>query len=99
MLWAAETGIWIGVMYLLLRPGVAVKSPLFKAAFFGVVVIGIDLFMFTMFIPLVFETNILDLFVRVAIDIISVTVGVYICEKIYSYIGMGAKPALSGTKS
>jgi hypothetical protein len=99
MLWVAETGIWIGVMYLLLRPGIAAKSPLIKAAFFGVVVIGIDLLMFTMFIPLVFETNILDLFIRVAIDIISVTAGVYICEKIRSYVSMGAKSALSGTKS
>ena len=91
MLWAAETGIWIGVMYLLLRPGIAAKSPLIKAAFFGVVVIGIDLFMFTMFIPLVFETNILDLFVRVAIDIISVTAGVYAYEMIRSHTAVKSR--------
>ncbi|HEY3422460.1 MAG TPA: hypothetical protein VGK13_04815, partial [Methanocellaceae archaeon] len=99
MLWAAETGIWIGVMYLLLRPGIATKSLLAKAAFFGIVVFGIDLLMFNFFIPIVFETDIVDLLARTAIDIISVTAGVYICEKIYSYFGMGAKPALGGTKS
>lgn len=92
MLWAAETGVWIGVMYLLLRPGIAIRSPLVKAAFFSVVVVGIDLLMFNFFIPIVFETDIADLLVRTAIDIASVTAGAYICEKIYSYVSMGAKP-------
>ena len=96
MLWVAVTGIWIGAMYMLLGPGIAIKSPLVKAALFGAVVLGIDLLMFNMFIPIVFETNVTDLLVRTAIDIISVIVGVFICETIRSYIDGSSKPGAHG---
>ncbi|MGA9138643.1 MAG: hypothetical protein WBZ29_00355 [Methanocella sp.] len=87
MLWAAGTGLWLGVMYFLLRPGVPGKSPLAKALFFGPVVIGINLFFFNSFVPLVFEVDYADLILRTLVDIVSVTIGVYVCEKIGSVIG------------
>ncbi len=91
MIWAAATGIWIGIMYYSLRPAITVKSPLAKAAYFGLIVFGIDYLMFNLFIPLVFEYQIwpigaflsyADLFLRATVDIIFVAVGVYIYEKI-----------------
>ena len=99
MLWVAETGIWIGVMYLLLRPGIAIRSPLAKAAFFGVIVFGIDLLMFNLFIPIVFEMDMADLLIRTAIDMISVIVGVYIYEMIHSYVSAGLKPISVGAEN
>jgi hypothetical protein len=87
MLWAAGTGVWLGVMYFLLRQGVPGKSPLAKALFFGPVAIGINLFFFNSFVPLVFEVNYADLILRTLVDILSVTIGVYVCEKICAAIG------------
>jgi hypothetical protein len=81
MLWVAVTGLYVGIMYLFLRPGITVRSPLLKAAFFGIVVFGTDLLLFDIFPLLVFEGSFADIAVRTAIDVISVTVGVYIYEK------------------
>lgn len=90
MIWAVATGLWIGVMYLLLCSGISVKSPIEKAAYFGLLIFGIDYFLFSLFLTLVFDYQIwpvgellsyADLLVRVAIDIISVIAGVYIYEK------------------
>jgi hypothetical protein len=73
ILWAAATGLWISIMYLLLKPGISVKSPLLKAIYFAVVIYGIDYFLFNLFMPLVFDYQIwpvgtllsyADLFVR-----------------------------------
>jgi hypothetical protein len=96
MLWVAVTGIWIAVMYLLLGPGIAVRSPLEKAVFFGAVALGIDLLMFNMFIPIVFEMDMADLLVRTAIDIVSVIAGVFVCEIVRSYIGGSSKSGSQG---
>jgi len=91
IVWAAATELWIGVMYLLLRPGISDKSPLLKAIYFAVVIYGIDYFLFNLFMPLVFNYKIwpmgallsyADLLVRASMDILSVVAGVYICEKI-----------------
>ena len=91
IVWAAATGLWIGVMYLLLRPGISDKSPLLKAIYFAVVIYGIDYFLFNLFMPLVFDYKIwpmgallsyADLLLRASMDILSVVAGVYISEKI-----------------
>lgn len=90
ILWAAATGLWIGIMYLLLRPGIPDKSPFQKALYFAVVIYGIDYFLFNLFMPLVFDYSICsvgtllsyaDLFLRASMGILFVAAGVYICEK------------------
>ncbi len=100
MIWAAATGIWIGIIYLFIEPGIAVKSLLAKAAYFGLIIFGIDYLMFNLFIPLVFDYQIwpigaflsyADLLLRVAIDIIFVIAGVYIYEKASSTINRSPK--------
>ncbi len=100
MIWAAAAGFWIGIMYLLLCPGIVgtagsasntAKSPAAKAVYFGILIFGIDYLLFSLFLSLVFDYQIwpvgallsyADLLIRVAIDIISVTAGVYIYEAI-----------------
>lgn len=90
IIWAAAMGFWIGLMYLLLKPGIPDKSPLLKAIYFAVVIYGLDYFLFNLFMPLVFDYQIwpvgsllayADLFTRSSMDILSVAAGVYICEK------------------
>lgn len=90
MIWAAATGTWIGIMYLFLRQGIATKSLLAKAAYFGLIIYGIDYLMFNLFIPLVFDYQIwpigaflsyADMFLRITMDIMFVIAGVYMYEK------------------
>ncbi len=78
---------------LFLRLGISEKSLLAKAVYFGLIIFGIDYIMFNLFMPLVFEYQIwpvgaflsyADLFLRAANDIIFVTIGIYIYEKIIS---------------
>lgn len=57
ILWAAATGLWIGIKYLLLKPGTPDKSPLLKAIYFAVVIYGIDYFLFNLFMPLVIRLS------------------------------------------
>ncbi|MDK2934985.1 MAG: hypothetical protein PWP27_2795 [Clostridiales bacterium] len=83
MTWAVASGIWIGVLYLFLGQGIKIESPIVKSLFFGIIVFGINLFLFNFFITLVFESDIADLIIRTMADIISVTIGVYIYEKVH----------------
>jgi hypothetical protein len=83
MIWAVASGIWIGVLYLFLGQGIKIESPIVKSLFFGIIVFGINLFLFNFFITLVFESDIADLIIRTMADIISVTIGVYIYEKVH----------------
>ena len=80
--WTVAGGISIGIVYLILRSGIAVKSKILKALYFGIVVIGIDLFLFNCFVPLVFDQSFWGSFSRAMQDIIPVTVGVYVAEVI-----------------
>jgi hypothetical protein len=89
ILWVTATGFWIGVMYLLLKPGIPDKSSFLKAIYFAIFIYGIDYLLFNLFMPLVFDYQIwpvgtllsyADLFVRASMDILSVAAGVYICE-------------------
>ncbi|MEG6513521.1 hypothetical protein V6C32_16580 [Desulforamulus ruminis] len=86
MIWTVVTGIWLGIMYLLLRSGIEIESSMMKALFFSMVVFGINLFFFNFFVTLVFESNITDLIIRTMVDILSVLVGVFICEKINPFV-------------
>ena len=94
ILWTLAFGLWIAIMYVMLKPGIAAKAPLAKAAFFGVIIFGINLFLNNLFMPIPFELKMwemgtfsyLDLIVRAAVDITAVTVGAFICERIIAAI-------------
>ena len=82
MIWTLAGGISIGIVYLLLSPGIIMKSNLLKAVYFGFVVIGIDLFLFNCFVPLVFDQSVFGSLSRAMQDIVPIIVGVYVAEKI-----------------
>jgi hypothetical protein len=82
MVWATSTGIWIGIMYLSLNPGMPVRQPILRGSYFGIIIFGIDLTLFNLFLPMVFEASVIEFLVRSAMDIIPVTIGVYIVEKV-----------------
>lgn len=78
--WTIAGGMSIGIVYLLLRPGIMIQTNLLKALYFGIVVIGIDLFLFNGFIPLVFDQSFWGSFTRAMKDIVPITVGIYAAE-------------------
>ncbi len=78
--WTVAGGISIGIVYLLLRPGITIQSKLLKSLYFGLVVIGIDLILFNCFIPLVFDQSVWGSISRAMKDIIPITAGVYTAE-------------------
>lgn len=90
LLWCSMVGLWTAAMYLMLRPGVGDRSPLAKAAFFGVVVFGINIFLNDLFMPIPFSMqqwgigifSYEDMIVRTTMDVISVIIGVYAFEKL-----------------
>ncbi len=90
MLWCSAVGLWTGIMYLMLDPGIRAKAPLAKAAFFGVVVFGVNIFLNDMFMPIPFDMPLWglgifsyeDMVVRTTMDVLSVTLGVYAYEKL-----------------
>ena len=83
------------------RPGISASSPLARAATFGALIFGLNIFLNNMFIPVVFEMKILemgvisyaDLAVRAIVDILLVTAGVYLFEKISPVIGQCCRRA------
>jgi hypothetical protein len=94
-LWAVAMGTWVAIMYFLLRPGIAGKSPLARAALFGIVIFGINILLNDLFMPIPFDLALLglgefsyaDLIARTAIDVLFVTAGVFVCEKIFTIAG------------
>lgn len=78
ILWTLITGIIIGCMFNYLYPTIIAKSPFLESIVFGFILFGVNLFFFNFFIPLVFNSDVPDLFLRTFIDILSVTVGAFI---------------------
>jgi hypothetical protein len=95
LLWGIVLGLWTAIMYLVLRPGIAWKSPPAKAAFFGIVVFGINIFLNDLFMPIPFDMQLWglgaftyeDMIVRTLTDVVFVTAGVFVYEKIRPLIG------------
>ena len=85
--WTLAMGLAVGMMYTLLWGGARGKAPWQKGLEFGVVVFGIIWALFNLFMPIVFDMSFIDFdppilnYVwRVVVDILSVTVGVWIAE-------------------
>jgi hypothetical protein len=91
MLWTIITGIWLGIMYLWLSPGIKVKTPIIKAVYFGVLVFGINYTLFNLFLPIVFDASVIEFLIRSLIDIIPVTIGAYVFEKANNRVGIYAE--------
>lgn len=81
-LWTLCQGLWVSVMYLTLRPGVKGKFSISRALFFGAFIFGVNWLLYHFFIPIMFETSVSDILIRVGVDVLSVTAGAFIYEKI-----------------
>ncbi|MBC8061086.1 MAG: hypothetical protein H7Y18_10510 [Clostridiaceae bacterium] len=82
IVWVIGTGIVIGLVFDYINPLIGSKSTISKSFIFGFIIFGVDLIAFNFFIPIVFNFNILDLFIRTIIDIVFVFIGSYIVNKI-----------------
>lgn len=71
-LWTLGIGLWVGLIYWLLQPGLRGKTAVAQASFFAIFVFGSNWFLFTFFLPLLFEINLLDLFTRALVDVAAV---------------------------
>jgi hypothetical protein len=81
-LWTLGMGLWIGFIYWLLGSGLKSASAVKRAVVFGCIVYGSDWFMFNFFLPLLYEMNLTDLFLRVIIDVLFFTIGIYVAERL-----------------
>lgn len=81
LVWTLGVGLWVGLMYWLLQPGLRGETAVAQASFFAIIVFGSNWFLFTFFLPLLFEMNLLDLLARAAVDIASVWSGVLIAHR------------------
>lgn len=82
ILWVIGAGVVIGLLFDYVNPLIENKSIITKSFIFGAVIFGVDLFAFNFFVPIVFNFNILDLFIRTITDIAFVFIGSYIVNKI-----------------
>ncbi len=78
LLWVVLTGFVIGVTMLYLKEHLVKRSRIKTSLILGCMLFGIDLLLFNFFMPLVFSANIPDLIIRTFIDIIAITIGIYL---------------------
>lgn len=74
-------GLWIGIMYQLLRQEPTGWSPAKRAIWFGGIVFGIDWLFYSLFLLLFFQWSLIEVWLISAFDIISLIIGVFFVEK------------------
>ena len=74
-------GLWVGIMYRLLRQELSESSPVKQALWFGGIVFGIDWLFYNLFLLLFFQWPLIEILLVTAFDIISVIIGVFFVEK------------------
>lgn len=79
--WTLCLGLWIGVIYFYLQAGIQGKSIVSQGLFFGMVILGSNWLMNHVFIYTVAEFS-FDLLVRVGIDVLFASIGVYAYKKL-----------------
>ena len=80
-LWTLSIGWWIAIMYWLLRE-TNQKSSLVQTFRFGGQIFGSYWLIYNLFVLLFLRVSVLDVFVRVIIDVLSVTVGIWGMNKL-----------------
>jgi hypothetical protein len=79
--WTLAVGCWIAVMYWLLKEK-RERSARVQAVRFGVVIFGSYWLIYNAFVLLFLKLSILNVFLRVIIDVVSVTVGIWVANKL-----------------
>lgn len=78
IIWSLFTGMIIAIVTLWFRSHYNNNNQLKNSLVVGTVFYGLDLFFFNFFMPIVFDTDIIDLLIRTIFDIATVTFGVYL---------------------
>jgi len=81
-LWTLAMAVWMGIMYAALGAGSSGHSSITRALWFGWVVLGIDWFIYHLFMLVFYRMPVLELIIRPGLDVIFVVLGVYVCEKL-----------------
>src|SRR5699024_9353567 len=82
LIWAVGTGIVIGFVFDYTNPLIDNENITAKSFVFGGIIFGVNLFAFNFFMPIVFNADILDLFIKTIIDIIFVILEAYIANRL-----------------
>ena len=86
-------GLWIGLMYRLLRQESAKYSPLKRALLFGGIVFGIDWLFYNLFLLLFLKLPLVEILLVPAFDILSVIIGIYTVEKVHKALNQKTRPS------
>ena len=86
--WALGAGLWLGVMWAVLRPVAPGGAASSRAAWFAGVVVGVDLALFNGFLLLAVEVVWWDLPLRTSLDLLGLGLGVAAAERVSA--GRGA---------
>ena len=81
-LWTLSIGVWLSVMYQLLREERNDISAILRAIRFGGLVFGSYWLIYNLFVLVFVQVSVLDLFVRFIIDVVFVTASVWLVEVI-----------------
>lgn len=84
IIWVVVTGLCVGIVYCLIRPGLPTETASGRAVAFGVFFFGIPITFVNFFVVLALDVDIADMGLRTAMDILAVILGVLIVEKIQS---------------
>jgi hypothetical protein len=79
--WTLSIGLWISITYWLLKEA-SDKTPVVQAVRFGILIFGTYWLIYNLFVLLFVDVSLLDVFVRVIIDVLSVTVGVWAADEL-----------------
>ena len=90
LFWTVGMGLWVGVMYPLLKQGVKGNSPLKRALMFGGIIYGTDWLLYHLFMILFFDISLADLVLRAGTDALFVAAGVFIFERFVPLSKIGA---------
>ena len=74
-------GLWIGIMYWLLRQETSKYSPLKRALVFGGLIFGIDWLFYNLFLLLFLKLPLIEILLVPAFDVLYVIIGVFVIEK------------------
>jgi hypothetical protein len=80
-LWTLAIGYWIAVMNWLLKE-TRRSSPMVLAVRFGVMIFGIYWLIYNSFVLLFLKLSIWNVFLRVIIDVVSITLGTWVANKL-----------------
>ncbi|WP_105616385.1 hypothetical protein [Vallitalea okinawensis] len=79
-IWTIVMGMVIGIVYMLLGDKVNHTLKLEKILKFCIIVFGVNWFLFTMFMPFVFEGMLMESILRVMIDVLSIMLSCFIIK-------------------